>query len=741
MAALEKTLRGIVLAGAFALPFVVFYVASSLFFPYITGKNLAFRIIVEIMGGAWLALALVYSKYRPARSWLLGLFALFVLVIAVADAQGAYPLKSFWSNFERMDGWITLAHLLVYLVVLVSVVNSEGLWRRLWKTSIDASLALSVYGLLQLGGVLAFGQATGAGLLGRVDATLGNPIYLAVYMLFHIFMAALLWIEEKRERGRRMPLPLSVFYGSAIVLDTVALFFTGTRGAMIGFLGGVLTALLLYAVLSSGRSARMWAAGAFLALAIFGGALWAGRESAMVKEVGFLDRLASISLNDATVKARFINWSIAWQGVKERPILGWGQENYAIVFDKYYDPRMYAQEPWFDRVHNIIFDWWVAGGTLGLLSYLSIFGAALWAIWRSRGETMPFTPAEKSILTGLLIGYFCHNFFVFDNVTSYILFVMLLGYIVWRSHGASSPLLKHVPLREHTLPIVAALAALLVWGSAWYLNAGALAQNRTLLAALGQRPGGIMENLDLFKQSIAYGSYGTQEAREQLIQAASRLAGTSVDLQTKQSFFETAAKEMSLQAQVSPLDARFPLFLGILFDSYGDHANAAASLARAHELSPRKQAILYQMAMNAEVAGDASGALTLLKQAFELETSNNDARALYAAALIRAGNDTLADKVLQPVIASGGAANQQVLAAYMTKKRYDKVIAIWNPYVVANPADQQGYLTLAAAYYGAGDSARAIATLEALKTAVPSVAADVDVLIGQVRSGKAQLAQ
>ncbi len=741
MTVLEKTLRGVVLAGAFALPFVVFYVSSALFFPYITGKNLAFRVIVEIMGGAWLALALVYPKYRPARSWLLGLFALFVLVIAVADAQGAHPLKSFWSNFERMDGWITLAHLLVYLVALVSVVKSEELWRRLWKTSIGASLALSVYGLLQLGGVLAFGQATGAGLLGRVDATLGNPIYLAVYMLFHIFMAALLWIEERRERGHRMPLPLSVFYGSAIALDTLALFFTGTRGTMIGLLGGALTALFLYAVVAGGRRAQAWAAGALIAVAVFGSALWAARESAAVKHIGFLDRLASISLNDATVKARFINWSMAWQGVQERPILGWGQENYAIVFDKYYDPRMYAQEPWFDRVHNIVFDWWVAGGTLGLLSYLSIFGAALWAVWRSRGEAAPFTAAEKSILTGLLAGYFCHNFFVFDNITSYILFIMLLGYIVWRSRGTASPLFARSALQPQMLPIVAALAMLLVWGGARYLNADALAQNRTLLTALGQRPGGVMENLDLFKQSIAYGSYGTQEAREQLIQAASRLAGSSADLQTKQAFFETAAKEMSLQAAESPLDARFPLFLGILFGAYGDYADATPALERALELSPRKQAILYQMAMTAEAAGDAATALRLLKQAFELETGNNDARALYAAALIRAGNTALADEVLHPIVASGGAANQHVLAAYMAAKRYDKVIALWGPYVAANPLDQQGYLTLAAAYYGAGDAARAIATLEALKAAVPSAASDVDTLIEQVRSGKVRLAQ
>src|SRR3989344_5236305 len=66
--AIEKMLRWIVLGGVFALPFIVFIVANNLFFPYITGKNFTFRIIVEIITGAWLALALVKPEYRPRKS-------------------------------------------------------------------------------------------------------------------------------------------------------------------------------------------------------------------------------------------------------------------------------------------------------------------------------------------------------------------------------------------------------------------------------------------------------------------------------------------------------------------------------------------------------------------------------------------------------------------------------------------------------------------------------------------------
>src|SRR4051812_12936041 len=99
----ERILRWGVIAGVFALPLVPFIVSYTLFFPYITGKNFTFRILVDLIAGLWLALAICVPKYRPKRNLLLIAFALFVAIIGVADVFGAMPLKSIWSNFERME--------------------------------------------------------------------------------------------------------------------------------------------------------------------------------------------------------------------------------------------------------------------------------------------------------------------------------------------------------------------------------------------------------------------------------------------------------------------------------------------------------------------------------------------------------------------------------------------------------------------------------------------------------------
>ena len=107
----NKILRWVALGGIFLVPFVSLVVANNLFFPFITGKAFVFRILVMLATGAWLILALLDEDYRPKNSWILKALIVFVAVIGLADIFGANPFKSFRSNFERMEGWVTIFHL------------------------------------------------------------------------------------------------------------------------------------------------------------------------------------------------------------------------------------------------------------------------------------------------------------------------------------------------------------------------------------------------------------------------------------------------------------------------------------------------------------------------------------------------------------------------------------------------------------------------------------------------------
>ncbi len=153
-----RLIRYGLLGGIFLVPFIPLIITPALFFPFITGKNFAFRIITEILLALWLILLFKDASYRPKKSWLLVSIAAFVSVIALADIFGENFSKSFWSNYERMEGLVTHLHLLAYFLVLSSVLITEKLWTRFFQTSLAVSLVMAGYGFLQLAGKILINQ-------------------------------------------------------------------------------------------------------------------------------------------------------------------------------------------------------------------------------------------------------------------------------------------------------------------------------------------------------------------------------------------------------------------------------------------------------------------------------------------------------------------------------------------------------------------------------------------------------
>ncbi|MSU55745.1 MAG: hypothetical protein EXS51_00335, partial [Candidatus Taylorbacteria bacterium] len=172
MQSVDKVMLSAARVLVFLVPFVPLIVASSLFFPFITGKGFAFRILVEVMFALWLLLAIRDKAFRPKRSLLFFGVASFLAIVLLADIGAENPFKAFWSNFERMEGFITMMHLGVYFLVASSVLNAEKWWLRFFSTSVGVSAFLGIYGLLQLAGKIVINQG---GV--RLDGTFGNAAY------------------------------------------------------------------------------------------------------------------------------------------------------------------------------------------------------------------------------------------------------------------------------------------------------------------------------------------------------------------------------------------------------------------------------------------------------------------------------------------------------------------------------------------------------------------------------------
>src|SRR3989338_6484356 len=187
----QQVARWVALGALFLIPLAPLIVANSYFFPFITGKAFYLRILIEIAVAAWAILALLDKEYRPRFSLVGAAVVAFVVWMFVADAFAPNAVKAFWSNFERMEGWVLLVHLLGFFFAASAVLRVEKKWRAWFLASLGVSVVLSGYALPQLNGSLAIHQGST-----RIDASLGNSAYLAIYFLFSVFIALWLALTE-----------------------------------------------------------------------------------------------------------------------------------------------------------------------------------------------------------------------------------------------------------------------------------------------------------------------------------------------------------------------------------------------------------------------------------------------------------------------------------------------------------------------------------------------------------------
>ncbi|MEK7579299.1 MAG: O-antigen ligase family protein [Patescibacteria group bacterium] len=728
---LSKILRFTVLGGVFLLPFIPLLVTESMFFPFISGKNFTFRIIVEIILAAWLGLMLVDHEYRPKRSWIFIAMAVFTIIVALADLFGVNPVRSFWSNFERMEGLVTILHLAAYLFVAGSVLKGETMWNRFWNVSILGSVITCIYAFAQLGGSLAIHQGDV-----RVDATLGNATYLAVYLLFNIF--ATLWLLY-RHRANRV---WTIAYLVVLAMEVIILYYTGTRGTLLGLVGGLGLAALI--TLVGGRAhprARRLAGIVVLVLVLGSGGFFLARNTSVVEESPTLSRFANISLKDTTTQSRLILWGgIVLPAFKERPLLGWGQDNFIVVFGKYYDPRMHAQEPWFDRAHNVFFDWLVAAGILGFLAYLFLFGAGLGLLWRGR---WPFL--EKALLTGLFAAYFFHNIFVFDNIASYLFFVIVLawihsGYISSREDGKEK--IKET-YTVSTAGVRAGAASILVVGiiaSVWW-NGVYIARSQTLIEAIveDQMRNNPAQGLAKYEDVLTRDQgLGIDETREQLVQSAVRAYARAPEDPTTVRLILRAKEELLESVEHDPLNTRPLFFVGYLLSRTGAGDEAITYFEKALAINPDRQNFLYEIGNIYMRRSDFTDAIEPFAQAYAAEETNDRAFTFYAATLMHAGKFAEGEALLMDRFGTTTIDNELLFQAYDRVGRNDKIAAILELRLreMAPEDNPSTRVSLALVYLALQRPEDAIREIERAAALSPAFAEQGTQMIEAIRAGK-----
>ncbi len=521
------------------------------------------------------------------------------------------------------------------------------------------------------------------------------------------------------------------------------MYFTQTRGAILGILVGLFVTCTLIAIFQRGRKwvRRVAAGGVVVALLVVGSFL-AFKDSEFVQNQPVLDRFASISLEEGNAGARLDTWQIGLEGYAKNAktaTLGWGMGNYNYVFNEFYMPAMHDDVEWFDRAHNVLVEWLVAAGPLGLAAYLAIFAAAVYLIWRDPEEAENFSVLEKSFLTGLLVAYLVQNLFVFDHLVSYLLFALILGWLHARHTQGDEVWFPNWSIGLEGKVWVSMGVGIATIALGFFLNLPGFNQARTLIDAMRQAERQPEMALESFQEAIEYDAMGTQESREQLVQEAAEVAGSgNVPMELKQNYFQTAQAEIEDQIEEEPLDLRHNVFYGQLLMAYGQYEQAVEQYERANELANgQKQSILIDLARAHRAVGNPDQALEYYQTAHELAPRFEGPAAKYAAGAIYAGNIEQAKDIMEENFGTTTVARREVVRAYGQTENHDELIAIFERQNEENPNNPQSYVSLAAAYQHAGQDQQAIDLLEEAKERFSSTqASQFESVIEDIRAGE-----
>jgi O-antigen ligase/tetratricopeptide (TPR) repeat protein len=721
---MKDTLLAVVFGGLFLIPFLPLYVENDYFFPFITGKNFAFRIIVEVVFAAWVLLALVDVKYRPKFSWIVAGFAALMGAMAISTAVAEDPHTSFWSNFERMDGYITLVHVFLFTVVLGSVMQTEKLWWWFLNTSLGVALMVALYGLGQQVDIFEGGR-------GRVDSKLGNAAYMAIYMLFHIFFAYLLMLRTKVTWER-------VAYGVAAFILAYTLLQTGTRGTFLGLVGGSVVTVG-YIALFARRfpHLRRYAIGGVVALGVAIVAFVGIRESSVIPQNSPVARIANINI-EQDLQTRSKIWSMALEGVEERPVFGWGLGNFNFVFNEQYRADIWNQEQWFDRVHNIFLDWLIAGGVVGFIAYFSIMAAVVYYLFVSpvilKRETI-FSVPEQAVLLGLLAAYLIHNVVVFDNIISYIFYGVLLALIHSRVGQPMARLEAYMVSEKMVGQFVAPLVIIVTGFAVYFINVPSMQAAGDIIDAMTNNTA--RGRLEEFHSALGRGSFANQEIVEQLAQQAMQIARTAqVPDNERQMIVQRAELELLRLADTKPGDARIHNFLASFYRSIGAVEKAREQSKIALSLSPNKPALHVEQALVELQANDLVKAKEYLANAYALEERNTTARIFYAAVLFRLGEVDAAKELIGDTYKAEFAMNDYGISSVEVAKDYAYLAELYPFRIAAAPDDAQNRASLAFLYYELDQPEEAVRVLETAASEIPSFAPTATCYASNIATGK-----
>ncbi|MFH1890464.1 MAG: O-antigen ligase family protein [Candidatus Kuenenbacteria bacterium] len=253
---------------------------------------------------------------------------------------------------------------ILFFIVFINIIDKNKL-KNIFTYLASSTLVLSLFAIYQkiTGNFISnpFWQDEATR---RVTSVFEYPNALALF-LAPLVVLMIGWLIQRRGapcgcpngKGRGKPCPYEIFISLTIILGLLSIYFTKSKGAILGILAG----LIFYAIFYKGY--RKYFAGliiiSFISLFLY----------FSISNSPILNTLKGSSTVEGgdSISTRLDMWSETWEMLKTKPITGAGLSGFQTAVAPYHH-KEYIEI--FLYPHNIFLNFWSEIGILGLLTFL-----------------------------------------------------------------------------------------------------------------------------------------------------------------------------------------------------------------------------------------------------------------------------------------------------------------------------------------------------------------------------------
>ncbi|MGH3115986.1 MAG: O-antigen ligase family protein [Gaiellales bacterium] len=387
--------------------------------------------------------------------------AAYVLAVVASAAAGENAYVSFFGEQDSYQGLTQVGDMVVLYLAVGVAYRRRADFQLIAFTMMAAAAIASMYAVVQSAGLDPLEWTRDPSI--RPFGTFGNPIQLAHYLSVTAGLCLGLTLFEPSVRVR---LTGAVATAAFVVVSGL----TGARSGLVGLAAAVGAALIVV----PRRRSESWTRRLPLALA-----------AAVVSAVAVLSPTGQ-RLVEGPLADRIGLYEIAARAFMERPLLGYGPDQFSIAFTRHHSAGAPAALEYDERhvwAHNFILQALVTTGAVGGLALLTLIVLVTGSLWRS-------IRIEPRVAAPLLIAstaYWSEALLTVSSVS--------VDWFPWLVFGIASALAGRVPSEIRRRPlaplargavIAAAFAAALTGFAALRANHDAGSARASLLVGQSQ---------------------------------------------------------------------------------------------------------------------------------------------------------------------------------------------------------------------------------------------------------------